>query len=118
MSGPISPWFGDIEDLLGRSVHKEGIEGNVEVQEGDSRNGGRTRPSLFKPCKRDDYTDHRTEVSGPADLQVKNSPHSVNRKGTYSVADNCDVSPDPSKEELHDSAVTEASIENGVVHCS
>ena len=110
--------FQDTEDLLGRSIHKEGIEGNVEVEEGDGRDGGRTRPSRFKPCERHDYTDHCNEISGPAELQVEDSAQSVNRKRTYSVANYCDISPDSGKEELHDSAVTEASIETGVVHYS
>ena len=88
----------------------------MKIQERDSRDGGRTGPSLFKSCERDNYTDHGTEISSPADLQVTDSPHFVNRKRTYSVADNCDVSPYPSEEELHDRAVTKACIENRIVH--
>ena len=110
--------FQDIKDLLGRSIHKDGIEGDVKVEERDGRDGGRTRPGRFKPCKRYDDTDHRKEISSPAELQAKDSAHFVNRKCTNSVANYCDISPNASKEELHDSAVTETSIENGIVHYS
>jgi hypothetical protein len=90
----------------------------MEVEEGDGCDGGPTRPRRFKFCKRHDDTGHCKEISGPAELQVEDSAQFVNRRRTYSVADYCNISPDSGKEELHDSAVTEASIENGIIHYS
>ena len=102
--------FQQTEYLLSRSINKEGIAGDMDVEESDGRDGGPTRPRRFKSCERHDYTNHCKEVSGPAELQVEDSAQFVNSKRTYSVTDYCNISPDSGKEKLHYDSITEALI--------